>query len=138
MAFWLVKSEPTVYPWARLVADEKTRWDGIRSFEARNNLRGMKKGDLLLYYHSNVGKEIVGVARVVKEAYADPTADDGGDWSAVDIAPVKALAKPVGLDAIRVHPKLAEIQLVKRSRLSVVPVTKAEFDAVLKAGGTKL
>jgi len=134
---WLVKSEPYKYPFDALVKDKRTTWDGVRNFEARNNLRAMQKGDLLLYYHSNEGKEIVGIAKVARTAYADPTAEDG-DWSVVDIAPVKALAAPVALDTIRNDKKLASMQLLKRSRLSVVPVTPAEFERVLELGKTKL
>jgi predicted RNA-binding protein with PUA-like domain len=136
MAYWLVKSEPSVYAWSKLVREGVAVWDGVRNFEARNNLRAMKKGDLLLFYHSNEGKEIVGVARVRREAYQDPTTKE--DWSVVDVEPVKPLAVPVTLAAIKSHPKLKEMALVKRSRLSVTPVTKAELDAVLAAGKTKL
>jgi predicted RNA-binding protein with PUA-like domain len=133
---WLVKSEPSVYAYDRLAKEKKTRWDGVRNFEARMHLRAMKKGDLVLYYHSNVGKAVVGIARVVKEAYADPTTDE--DWSVVDLAPVKALATPVPLALIKKTPKLAKIGLVTKSRLSVMPVTKAEFEEVLRLGGTKV
>jgi predicted RNA-binding protein with PUA-like domain len=133
---WLVKSEPFKYSWAQFVADGRTFWDGVRNFEARNNLRAMKKGDLALWYHSNEGKEVVGVARVVREAYQDPTTDE--DWSVVDFEPVAPLVQPVTLAAIRVHPSLAKMALLKRSRLSVTPVTRAEFDAVLAAGRTVL
>ncbi len=135
-ATWLIKSEPTVYPWTQLVAEKSAVWDGIRSFEARTNLRAMKKGDLLLFYHSNVGKAVVGVARVKREAYQDPTTDE--DWSAIEIEPVKALAQPVTLAEIRGAKALANMALVKKSRLSVSPVTKPELDAVLAAGKTKL
>lgn len=134
---WLAKSEPSKYPWQQLVADRRTRWDGVRNFEARNNLRAMKKGDLILFYHSNEGKEIVGIAKVVKEAYPDPTAEDG-DWSVVDVAPVKALTAPVALAAIKADRKLSQMALIKRSRLSVVPVTPEEFARVLELGRTKL
>jgi len=136
-AHFLVKSEPDKYAFAKLVVDKRTTWDGVRNFEARNNLRAMKAGDLLLYYHSNEGKEIVGVAKVVRAAYADPTAKEG-DWSVVDIAPVKALTTPVTLATIREDEKLAEMQLLRRSRLSVVPITPAEFKRVLELGKTKL
>ncbi|HWP05022.1 MAG TPA: EVE domain-containing protein [Polyangiaceae bacterium] len=136
-SYWLVKSEPFKYPFERLVTERKTTWDGVRNFEARNHLRAMKTGDQLLFYHSNEGKEIVGIAKVVRAAYADPTADDG-DWSVVDVAPVKALAAPVSLATIREDKKLAEMQILKRSRLSVVPVTPAEFKRVLELGKTKL
>lgn len=147
-AFWLIKSEPFKYAWSQLVADGKTCWDGVRNYEARNNLRAMKTGDLCLFYHSNEGKAVVGVARVVREAYPDPTASDaadavdaaeeGGDWSAVDVAPHVALAVPVELATIKATPALAEMQLLRRSRLSVVPVTRREFDAIVKLGKTKL
>jgi predicted RNA-binding protein with PUA-like domain len=134
---WLGKSEPSVYPWSKLVADRRTTWDGVRNFEARNNLRAMKKGDLFLYYHSNEGKEIVGIAKVVKTAYADPTAEEG-DWSAVDIAPVKPLAAPITLSTIKADKLLQQMALVRRSRISVVPVTPPEFERVLELGQTKL
>jgi predicted RNA-binding protein with PUA-like domain len=136
VAYFLVKSEPGVYAWANLVRDKKTAWDGVRNFEARNTLRAMKKGDLLLYYHSGDDKSVVGIARVVREAYADPTAPDE-DWSVVDIAPVKKLAKPVTLAAIRAEKSLVDFALVKRGRLSVVPATQAEFEKVLALAGTK-
>jgi predicted RNA-binding protein with PUA-like domain len=136
LSYWLVKSEPSVYPWSKLVAEKKAVWDGVRNFEARNNLRAMKKGDLLLFYHSNEGKAVVGIARVKREAYQDPTTED--DWSVVDIEPVKPFARPVTLEEMRGMKALGEMQLLKRSRLSVTKVTKAELDAVLKAGETKL
>jgi predicted RNA-binding protein with PUA-like domain len=134
---FVVKSEPSVYSFDQLVADKKTRWDGVRNFEARNTLRSMAKGDRLLYYHSNVGKELVGVAKVVRPAYPDPTADDG-DWSAIDLAPVKRLKKPVTLAVLKAHPVLKKMALVTRGRISVTPVTDAELDAVLKLAETKL
>ena len=136
-AHWLIKSEPYKYPFAQLVKDKATTWDGIRSFEARNNLRAMKEGDLALFYHSNEGKEIVGVARVKREAFPDPTAE-GEDWSAVDFEPVAPLKAPVTLAAIKADAKMKTMALVKKSRLSVVPVTEAEFKLVLAAGKTKL
>jgi predicted RNA-binding protein with PUA-like domain len=135
-SFWLAKSEPSKFPWEQLVRDKRTTWDGVRSFEARNNLRAMKKGDLVLFYHSNEGKEIVGIAKVLKEAYADPTAEEG-DWSAVDLAPHKPLAKAVTLAQIKADKKLADMALLRRSRLSVVPVTPAEFAHILALGETK-
>jgi predicted RNA-binding protein with PUA-like domain len=134
--YWLIKSEPSKYPFSQLVADEVTAWDGVRNFEARNNLRAMKAGDLALYYHSNEGKAVVGVARVKREAYQDPTT--GEDWSAVDFEPVVALAAPVGLEELRRNPKLSKMTMHKKTRLSVTPVTAAEFSAVLAAGKTKL
>jgi predicted RNA-binding protein with PUA-like domain len=136
-AHFLVKSEPYKYSFEALTKDKKTTWDGVRNFEARNNLRAMKKGDLLLFYHSNEGKAVVGVAKVVRTAYPDPTAKEG-DWSVVDVAPVKGLREPVSLDAIRADTKLQNMQLLRRSRLSVVPVTPAEFTRVLELGKTKL
>ncbi len=126
---WLIKSEPTKYAFEQLVKDGRTSWDGIRNFEARNNLRAMKKGDLALYYHSNEGKAVVGVARVAREAYADATSED--DWSAVDIEPVRALARPVSLDELRSHRVLGKMMIFRRPRLSVVPVTPEEFERVL-------
>lgn len=134
---WLVKSEPFKYAWDDLVRDGSTFWDGVRNHAARNHLAAMKKGDLVLYYHSNEGKEVVGVARVTREHYPDPTADDPR-WVVVDLAPVKALASPVPLAAIKADPKLADIPLVRQARLSVMPIPKAAFDRILKLGGTKL
>src|SRR5580704_15900487 len=136
MAHWLIMSEPDKYPFEQLVKDKKTTWDGVRNFTARNNLRAMKKGDMALYYHSNEGKAVVGVAKVVREHYPDPSSD--GDFSAVDFAPVKALAVPVTLEQMRAMPKLANLKILKQGRLSVAPVTPAEFDTVLAAGKTKL
>jgi len=133
---WLAKSEPSKYPWTQLVADGCTSWDGVRNFEARNNLRAMAKGDLVLFYHSNEGKEVVGVARVSRTAYQDPTTDE--DWSVVDVEPVVALPKPVTLAAIKADSKLAEMAMLKRSRLSVVPVTSDEFAYILHMGACKL
>lgn len=133
---FVVKSEPFVYSFDQLLADKKTAWDGVRNYEARNTLRAMKKGDTLLYYHSNEGLEIVGVARVAKEAYQDPTTEE--DWSAIDVEPVKKLVKPVSLATLKAHPLLSNMALVKRSRISVTPVTDAELDAVLKLGETRL
>jgi predicted RNA-binding protein with PUA-like domain len=132
---WLLKSEPLKYPFERLVADGRTAWDGIRNFEARNNLRAMKMGDLCLFYHSNEGKAVVGVARVAREAYQDPTTKD--DWSAVDIEPVRPLARPVALSEMRAHPVLGKMMIFRRGRLSVVPVTVEEFKAVLELGKNK-
>ena len=129
MAYWLIKSEPSVYPWPQLVTDGRTRWDGVRNFEARNHLRAMKVGDLCLFYHSNEGKEIIGVAKVVAAAYADPTSEEG-DWSVVDVAPAYPLLRPVGLAALKARKGTAKMQLVTRSRLSVTKVTAAEWKAV--------
>ena len=129
--FWLVKSEPSAYSWANLVADGKTAWTGVRNFTARNNLRAMAKGDTVLFYHSVTDKAVQGIATVVREAYPDPTAKEG-DWSAVDLAPGKALPRPVTLDEIKGNPKLKEMALLRLSRLSVQPVTSAEFDEITR------
>jgi predicted RNA-binding protein with PUA-like domain len=134
---WLAKSEPSKYSWDNLVRDKRTSWDGVRSFEARNNLRAMKKGDPVLFYHSNEGKEVVGVAKVIREAYPDPSAPDE-DWSVVDLAPVKKLRTAVTLAAIKSDAELAAMALLRRSRLSVVPVTPAEFARILELAETKL
>ena len=137
MQYWLVKSEPEAYSWADLVKDGQTAWTGVRNFTARLNLRAMKKGDLVLFYHSASDKHIAGIARVVKEAYPDPTATEG-DWSSVDIAPVKPLKSPVMLDQIRADNQLQDMKLVRQTRLSVSPVTKSQFDRILKLGQTAL
>ena len=136
-SYWLMKSEPTKYSFAQLQRDGQTTWDGVRNFEARNSMRAMKVGDLVLFYHSNEGKSVVGVARVKREAYPDPTAE-GEDWSVVDIEPVVPFKAQVSLDSIRSEPVLTEIALLKRSRLSVVPVSKEHFDRILKMGKTKV
>lgn len=129
--FWLVKQEPSAYSWGDLVKDRKTQWTGVRNYTARNNLRAMRKGDAVLFYHSVVGKEVMGIARIIREAYPDPTATEG-DWSAVDLAPEKALPRPVSLDEIKRNPKLKEMALLRLSRLSVQPVTSAEFQEILR------
>jgi predicted RNA-binding protein with PUA-like domain len=134
--YWLIKSEPFKYPFSKLVSDGKTVWDGVRNFEARNHLRAMKTGDLALFYHSNEGKEVVGVAKVVREAYQDPTTDE--DWSAVEFAPVAPLVEPVTLEQIKKETRLAEMALLRRSRLSVTPVAGVEFELVLSMGKTRL
>ena len=133
MRYWLVKSEPEAYAWATLVKERRTAWTGIRNFQARINLRAMRQGDLALFYHSGTGKEIVGYARVVREAYADATAMEG-DWSCVDLAPVKGLKRPVSLAAIKADAMLKGMAFVRQTRLSVTPVTKEEFERVLKLG----
>jgi predicted RNA-binding protein with PUA-like domain len=129
--FWLVKSEPSAYSWANLVADGKTAWTGVRNFTARNNLRSMHKGDAVFFYHSVTDKAVQGIATVVREAYADPTAKEG-DWSAVDLVPEKALARPVTLEDIKRNPKLKDMALLRLSRLSVQPVTRAQFDEIAR------
>jgi predicted RNA-binding protein with PUA-like domain len=135
--YWLMKSEAFKYSFAQLQKDGRTSWDGVRNFEARNSLRSMKKGDLALFYHSNEGKEIVGVVRIDREAYPDPTAP-GEDWSVVDVVPVTTVKVPVALEVIKSDPSLADIALLRRSRLSVVPVSKAHFDHLLELGKTRL
>ena len=129
--FWLVKQEPSAYSWANFVADSKTPWTGVRNYTARNNLRAMRKGDAALFYHSVTEKAVVGIARVVREAYPDPTATEG-DWSAVDLAPEKALGRPVTLEEIKRNPRLKEMALLRLSRLSVQPLTSAEFEEILR------
>jgi predicted RNA-binding protein with PUA-like domain len=137
-AYWLVKSEPSTYSWSKLVTEGTAVWDGVRNFEARNNLRAMKKGDYVFFYHSNEGKAVVGVARVKREAYRDPTSEENEDWSVVDLEPVKALARPVSLDEMKKTKALSNMVVVKKSRLSVSPVSKVEFDSVLAAAKTKV
>lgn len=136
-SYWLIKSEPFKYSWEEFVSDGSTYWDGVRNYQARNNLHAMRVGDLALYYHSNEGKEVVGVARVKKRAYQDPTTNDER-WVVVDVEPIKALTEPVGLAAIKADPKLTEMALVRQGRLSVTPVSAGEFHHVLKLGKTKL
>lgn len=137
MNYWLVKSEPEAYSWAQLVKDGKTAWTGVRNFQARINLRAMKKGDLVCFYHSVSEKQIVGLTRVVKEAYPDPTAAEG-DWACVDLEPVKPLKNSVTLDAIKGEKALKEMKLLRQSRLSVTPLTPAEFERVMELAGTKV
>ena len=132
--YWLVKTEPNAYSWDDLVEDGWTYWDGIRNYESRNNLRKMAVGDRLLYYHSGRSREVVGVAEVIKEHYQDPTTDDDR-WSVVDIKPVQALERPVTLAAIKNEADLSQMFLVRRGRLSVTPVTEAEYGMVLALGG---
>lgn len=136
MAYWLIKSEPAKYSWEQFAKDKKTFWDGVRNYAARNNLRAMKKGDQLFYYHSNEGMEIVGIAEVATEAYQDPTTDDT-NWVVVDVKPVKKLKNPVSLVQIKNDQRLANMALVKLSRLSVQPVTEAEWNTVLELAGMK-
>jgi predicted RNA-binding protein with PUA-like domain len=133
---WLVKQEPEAYSFDDLVRDGRTDWTGVRNFQARNYLRQMKTGDVVLFYHSGESKSVVGIAQVVKAPYPDPTANDE-QWVAVDIKPVKPLKQPVSLAAMRENPKLATLLLIRQSRLSVMPVSKAEFDVIVKMSGTK-
>src|SRR6195952_3077473 len=133
MNYWLVKSEPEKYSWEKFNQQGRTFWDGVRNYMARNILRGMKQGDLVLFYHSNEGKEVVGVAKVVKEAYQDPTTDDS-NWVVVDLSPVESLKNPVTLEKIKADPQLANIGLVRQGRLSVMGVKTEEFDRILELG----
>ena len=133
MNYWLVKSEPVKYAWEKFVKDKKTFWDGVRNYQARNNLQAMKAGDLVLFYHSNEGMCVVGIAQVLTEAYPDPTIDDPR-WVAVDLAPVEALKHPVTLEQIKADERLANIALIRQSRLSVMPLTNTEFDRILEMG----
>jgi predicted RNA-binding protein with PUA-like domain len=135
--YWLIKSEPSVYAYAQLERDGRTQWTGVRSFEARNNLRAMKSGDLCLFYHSNEGKAVVGVARVLTQAGPDPTAP-GEDWASVDMGPVVALQEPVTLATIKATAELKDFPLLTRSRLSVTPVTAEHFKRILTMGKTKV
>jgi predicted RNA-binding protein with PUA-like domain len=134
MNHWLVKVEPDAYSWSTFVKEGRTAWTGVRNFQARNNLRAMKRGDLACYYHTGEEKQVVGLARVDKEAYADPTADEG-DWVCVDLVPVKPLAKPVSLAAVKGDAVLKEIPLARNPRLSVSPLTKVQFERLMKMAG---
>jgi predicted RNA-binding protein with PUA-like domain len=136
MNYWLVKSEPSVYSWDQFKTDKKTFWNGVRNYAARNNLREMKKDDEVLYYHSNEGMEIVGIAKVVKESYQDPTTENA-NWVVVDLKPLKKLKSPVTLAEIKKEPRLANMELVKNSRLSVQKVTPEEWDIIMEMGKWK-
>jgi len=133
MNHWLVKSEPFKYSWEKFNQDGRTFWDGVRNYQARNNLKAMKEGDLVLFYHSNEGKNVVGIAKVVREFYQDPTTDDA-NWVVVDLAPVESLKNPVSLEQIKAEPSLVDISLVRQGRLSVMPLKAAEFDKILEMG----
>jgi len=135
--YWLVKQEPAAYSWTDFVRDERTAWIGVRNFQARNNLRAMKEGDLVLFYQSVTNPSVMGIARVLKEAYPDPTAE-GGDWSSVDLAPTSALPSPVPLSVIKAEKSLSEMPLIKQSRLSVMPLNRVDFERILKLGGAVL
>lgn len=134
MNYWLVKSEPYKYSWEQLLKDGRTYWDGVRNYQARNNLQAMKKGDAVLFYHSNEELAVAGVARVVKEAYPDPTVDDPR-WLAVDIEPVETLKIPVSLSEMKEDKRLQNIGLIKQGRLSVMPLTEEEFTLIVAQGG---
>ena len=136
MNYWLVKSEPAKYSWDQFCKDGSTYWDGVRNYQARNNLQAMKAGDKVLYYHSNDGLAVVGVARVTKKAYQDPTTEDER-WVVVDLEPVESLPFPITLNDIKQEKRLRDIALIKQSRLSVMPVAKKEFDLIVKKGKAK-
>ncbi|MEJ7678491.1 MAG: EVE domain-containing protein [Segetibacter sp.] len=136
MSHWLVKSEPSKYSWEKFVEDKQTHWDGVRNYTARNNLKAMKRGDEVFFYHSNEGLEIAGIAKVVKEAYQDPTTEDP-NWVVVDLKPVKKMKKPVTLIAIKADKRLQNMALVKLGRLSVSPITDEEWDIILEMGEMK-
>ncbi len=133
MNYWLVKSEPGSYSWQQFVKDGRTYWDGVRNYQARNNLKAMNEGDLVLFYHSVTEKQVMGMARVVKECYQDPTTDDDR-WVVVDIVPKKSFQKPVTLEEVKADERLENIALVKQARLSVMPLRREEFDALIELG----
>lgn len=135
-SYWLVKQEPEAYSWDDFVKDGETSWTGVRNYQARNNLRAMKKGDVVFYYHSVSGKSVVGIAKVGKEHYPDATAEEG-DWSCVDLVPVKPMKRPVSLEEMKGDKVLKEMLLVRHSRLSVTPVTKEQAERLLELGNTK-
>jgi predicted RNA-binding protein with PUA-like domain len=132
-SFWLVKQEPSSYSWSDFMAEGQTSWTGVRNYAARNNLRKMQKGDEVLFYHSGEDKAVVGIAQVVRTAYRDPTAKEG-DWSAVDLAAIKPLRRPVKLGQMKANPRLKEIPLVRQSRLSVMPLAETAFREIVKMG----
>ena len=136
MNYWLVKSEPTVYSWDQFLKDGTAVWSGVRNYAARIHLNGMKKGDPVMYYHSNTGLEVVGIAKVSRTSYQDPTTTDER-WVAVDLIPFKALKKPVTLKIIKSEPRLKDIALVRIGRLSVMPLTKVEYDTLLELSNSK-
>ena len=133
MNHWLVKSEPFKYSWEKFNQDGRTFWDGVRNYQARNNLREMKEGDLVLFYHSNEGKNVVGIAKVVKEFYQDPTTEDA-NWVVVDLSPVESLKIPVSLEQIKAEESLKDISLIRQGRLSVMSLKAEEFDKILEMG----
>ncbi len=134
MGWWLAKSDPDTYGWSNLLRDGRTSWDGVRNFKARNYIRAMKPGDLVLFYHSGDEKSVVGAMKILSEAYADKTAEEEG-WSAIDVAPAWALKSPVTLSTIKAEPSLKDIYLVRVARLSVMPLEKEEFETIVSLGG---
>ena len=139
MAYWLVKSEPDAFSWDQQVANKIEPWTGVRNFMARNYLRAMKKGDRAFFYHSNIGKEIVGIVQVAREAYPDPTVEPGekGDWSCVDMKALRPVKAPVTLAQLKADPQFTEFPLIRQSRLSVMPVSEAHWTAICKLAGVK-
>lgn len=137
MNYWLVKSDPEEYGWEHLIKDKKTVWTGVRSYAARNHLKGMKKGDLILFYHSQAGQAIVGIAKVTKEFFQDPTSDEDA-WVAIEMTPLKPFKKPVTLLEMKSAAELKTFPLVRIPRLSVMPATEAEFNKILEMGATKI
>jgi len=135
MNYWLVKSEPFKYSWDDFVKEGKSVWDGVRNYQARNNMMAMKKGDLAFFYHSNIGKEVVGVVEVAREAYPDPSAEEGSSWVCVDMRAVAPMPKPVGLAAIKAEPALADVALIRQSRLSVMPIAPEHWEVIARMGG---
>ncbi|MES2808897.1 MAG: EVE domain-containing protein [Bacteroidota bacterium] len=133
MNYWLVKSEPFKYSWEKFNQDGRTFWDGVRNYQARNNLRDMREGDLVLFYHSNEGKEVVGIAKIVKESYQDPTTTDP-NWLVVELSPVETLKTPVTLATIKADERLKDIGLVRQGRLSVIALKREEFDRIIELG----
>lgn len=133
-AYWMVKQEPEAYSWDQFMADGRTGWEGVRNFQARNNLRAMRKGDLLLWYASVTTKAVLGVAELTKEAFPDATATEG-DWSSVELRPVRPFARPVSLEQIKQQASLADIPLLRQSRLSVLPLTQGQYEELLRMGG---
>ncbi|MDB5001356.1 MAG: ubiquinol-cytochrome reductase [Mucilaginibacter sp.] len=133
MNHWLVKSEPVKYSWEKFNKEGRTFWDGVRNYQARNNLKLMKKGDLVMWYHSNEGKEVVGIARIIKEFYQDPTTEDP-NWVVVDLEPVESLKNPVTLEKIKADERLKDIGLVRQGRLSVMALKREEFDRIVELG----
>ena len=136
MNYWLLKSEPFKYAWSRLIADGRTHWDGVRNYQAANNLKAMRLGDQAFFYHSNEGLEIVGVAEILREAYPDPS-DESGRFVMVDVGPLFPVPRPVTLQDIKAEPRLADLALVRQSRLSVVPVSAAEWAILLDMAGVE-
>jgi len=130
MNYWLIKSEPDVFSYDDLITKGQEHWDGVRNYTARNNMKAMKTGDKAFFYHSNIGKEIIGIVKIVKEAYQDPTTEDER-WVCVDVAPLKKLKNPVSLAAIKANPNLSEMKIIRQSRLSVIDITKEEFEEIL-------